>query len=484
MNKIALQRPQTTQRVLVSLILFSALSFIIIFVTLLARADENIPADLSTSEITVSRSEVFPGQQVRYKILVRNSGGAPANVILTDTLPTGLAIIPDSLSMIGTRRPYQEDHDIITGSDTVLGNDRLEISFRALVSETISIGTELSNTVEISAAGTLLTLQAPTTVISETYIYYPLVIEPLPVPSLSLVDPTNVNNNWTIGWSSVEMSSTFKYEVQEATNQAFSNPQSWMIDPPQLSKQFNHAANWINTYYYRVRVVTDSRAGSWSNSLLVAGNYEDQFSDSNSGWAMRREDTDTVINSTYYENGHFVLRMKSSYDSLLGGPLKAAPKAPYRIETKVRLSGQDNLHAYGIVFGGDWDGTTCPNSHFSSCYNTYYRLLAMWFGDSGRLKMELKRIDYHDPVNGHARGKTLISFRDVRVNSPSEGWQTWAIEVRPGGNIKVFVNGNLVGEANDNLYIHQPFFGNVASTNEYTGLKAEYDWYKVRSLLP
>jgi len=484
MNYRALQRPQSTKRVLISLILLSALSFIIIFVTLLAQADENTPADLSTSKMTVSRSEAFPGQQVKYRILVRNSGGAPATVIFTDTLPTGLAIVPNSLSMIGSRRPFQEDNGLITGSETIPGNEQLEITFRALVSDTIPVDTELSNTVEISGTGTLLTLQAPTIVISDSYIYFPHVVQPLPIPSLSLIEPTNVNNQWTIGWSSIDISSTFQYELQEATNPAFSNSQSWMIDSAQLTRQIQHTPNWLNNYFYRVRVALNDRVGLWSNAILVAGNYEDSFGDSNSGWTMRREDTDTVNNSTFYENGHFVLRMKSSYDSLLGGPLKAAPAAPYRIETKVRLTGQDNLHAYGIVFGGDWDGRTCPNSSFTSCFNTYYRLLAMWFGDNDELKMELKRIDYHDPVNGHGRGKTLISFRDVNVNKPSEGWQTWAIEVRPNGTIKVFVNGKMVGEAIDHMNILQPYFGTFATTNEYTGLKAEYDWYKVSSLLP
>jgi hypothetical protein len=218
--------------------------------------------------------------------------------------------------------------------------------------------------------------------------------------------------------------------------------------------------------------------------LYVVGNYADNFDDPNSGWILRREDTDTTENSTFYDDGHFVHRMKSGWDSMIGGPLMPAPQPPYRIESKIRLSGKDNLHSYGLVFGGDWDGRLCPNKDFTSCYNQYYRLLVLWFGNNDELKYQLKRITSHDEDNGHGRGSTLIGFREVQVKEPSGDWQVWAVEVEPDGTIKIFVNDDQVGETTDTALIDQPYFGTFSAVDEYTGLRAEFDWYSVTSLVP
>jgi hypothetical protein len=145
----------------------------------------------------------------------------------------------------------------------------------------------------------------------------------------------------------------------------------------------------------------------------------------------------------------------------------------------MRLEGVDNLQSYGIVFGGDWDGTDCPNSNYSSCFNRYYRLLAVWFGADNEMKYQLKRIDSHDPFNNHGRGTELIPFTEVLVNSPSEGYQTWAVELFPNGDIKIFVNGNLIGQTNDTVLLNEPFFGAFSSTDEYTGLQAQFDYFSV-----
>ncbi|MCZ7668403.1 MAG: hypothetical protein M5U34_15025 [Chloroflexi bacterium] len=98
------------------------------------------------------------------------------------------------------------------------------------------------------------------------------------------------------------------------------------------------------------------------------------------------------------------------------------------------------------------------------------------------MKYDLKRIDYHDPRNNAGRGDTLISTREVDVNSPAEGYQNWAVEVSPAGKIKIFVNGGLVGETTDTRYIGSPYFGSFSSTDEYNGLEAYFDWYESTAL--
>lgn len=378
----------------------------------------------------------------------------------------------------------QQDNRVLTWSDTVMENEQLEIGFSALVSDTILARSELSNTVEISGTGTILTMSVSTNVVTQTAFFFPIMVTPLPIPILNLQNPPDSNNQWTIGWSPIQFGGAFQYEVQEDTDPDFSNPQVSSFDSSTNEMDVNKSASWRNLYFYRVRVITSSLVGPWSNTLYVIGNYADNFDDPNSGWTLRREDTDTTENSTYYDDGYFVHRMKSGFDSLLGGPLMPAPQPPYRIETKVRLVGKDNLHAYGLVFGGDWDGSFCPNSDFTSCYNQYYRLLVLWFGNNDELKYQLKRIDSHDPDNGHGRGGTLIGFREVQVNEPSGGWQVWGIEVQPNGVIKIFVNDNQVGQVTDTSLIDKPYFGTFSAVDEYTGLQAEFDRYTVTSLLP
>ncbi len=483
-KNIISHQKQHQRRLLVISILSASLLFTIVVGTILAQGDVTNPANLSTSRFLASKSEAVPGDMIDYRILIENSGGVPADVVLTDTLPVGLTFVPESVSISEDRGAYQQDNRILTWTDTVMENEQLEIGFSALVSDTILVGSELSNTVEISGAGTILTMSVPTTVVTQTSLFFPLMRTPLPVPILNLQNPPNSNNQWTISWSSVQLEGSFQYEVQEDTNPDFTNPQVELKDSLTNEMNFNKSVTWRNLFFYRVRVITSSLVGPWSNTIYVAGNYADNFDDPNSGWTMRREDTDTTNNSTYYDDGHFVHRMKSGWDSLLGGPLMPAPQPPYRIESKIQLVGKDNLHTYGLVFGGDWDGSQCPNSDFTSCYNQYYRLLVTWYGNNDELKYQLKRIDSHDPDNGHARGSTLIGFREVQVKEPSHKWQVWGIEVQPDGVIKIFVNGNKVGQITDSSLIENPYFGTYSAVDEYTGLQAEFDWYKVTSLTP
>lgn len=483
-ENIISHQQQHQRRLLVISILGASLLFIVVFGTLLAQENETNQGDISTSRILASKSEAFPGDMINYRILIENSGSVPADVVLTDTLPVGLTFVPESVSISKDRGAYQQDNQILTWSDTVLENEQLEIGFSALVSDTILVGSELSNTVEISGAGTILTMSAPTTAVTQTSLFFPLMRTPLPVPILNLQNPPDSNNQWTIAWSSVQFGGSFQYEVQEDTNPDFTNPQIELKDSLINEMDVNKSVTWRNLFFYRVRVITSSLVGPWSNTIYVVGNYADNFDDPNSGWTLRREDTDTTENSTYYDDGHFVHRMKSGFDSLLGGPLMPAPQPPYRIETKVRLIGKDNLHAYGIVFGGDWDGSFCPNSDFTSCYNQYYRLMVLWFGNDDELKYQLKRIDSHDPDNGHGRGGTLIGFREVQVNEPSHKWQVWGVEVQPDGVIKIFVNDKQVGQTTDTSLIDKPYFGTFSAVDEYTGLQAEFDWYTATSLLP
>jgi len=135
------------------------------------------------------------------------------------------------------------------------------------------------------------------------------------------------------------------------------------------------------------------------------------------------------------------------------------------------------------VFGGDWNGQPCPNGNYSSCFNHYYRLMVIWYGAANNsLRVDLKRIDFHDPNDNSGQGTDkLISFKDQPVASAG-GWNKWNVKVFSNGLIQVFVNGSYVGGGVDPTYIGSPYFGVFASSNEYSGTEPWFEYFSVRAL--
>lgn len=338
----------------------------------------------------------------------------------------------------------------------------------------------------VAEEANLISSMAISTVYTSTNdynIYFPIIHKPFVPPVLFLQSAPNKNNARTVEWTGHYSDTQLTGYVLEADNNLdFVSPDVWNLDKNTTSVSHTPSTSYKNLLFYRVRPVLDSYYDVWSNLLPVVGNYRDDFNNTGSNWDMRRQDTDDVDNNVFYDGGQFVLRILGRYDYVLASPVMPAPQPPYRIDTKVRWTGVDNLHTYGIVFGGDWNGQPCPNSDFSSCFNHYYRLMVLWSGSPSKLKMQLKRIDFHDGKN-QGRGATLIDWRDVGANKPPREFQIWSIEVNPNGQIKVYINGNLVGTASDSTFIDDRYFGVLASTNEYSGLRAEFDWFQVDSLL-
>ncbi|MEJ2750960.1 MAG: hypothetical protein P8183_24090, partial [Anaerolineae bacterium] len=272
--------------------------------------------------------------------------------------------------------------------------------------------------------------------------YFPVFFKPVPVPYLNNVPEVNSNNQWTVSWTDINETGA-SYELQEYSDASFASPTT--IDAgSSLTHLISHAASVNNYYCYRVRAKVNGVYSGWSNTDCTYGNYYDSMGNSSSGWFIRRQDTDDTNNSSYYQNGTYVIKIGGRWDYAIGSSMVPAPASSYRLETSVKLiDGVDNLQTYGIVFGGDWNGQPCPNSDYSSCFNHYYRLQVIWYGSTNKMRIDLKRIDYHDENNvgrGHVK---LIDFKDVHVGNPS-GWNKWTIDVSSNGTIKVYVNGPLV----------------------------------------
>lgn len=472
-------------RLILSLLLTSFM-LVLIFKTLNAQVQEIMPPDLSGSTKEVDRPTASPGRQLHYSVVISNSGDQPAiGVQMTDTLVSEMTYVTGSLSVIGGGL-YGEQGGVITWTGAVNNDTEIMISFDTLLTETIPGGTVVTNTAIVAHDSSILELSTTTTIISDTglIIFLPLISkEPSTVIIYPIGRPTSANE-WTLSWSVSDPIGVTGYEIQEDSNPSFPNPTDYSTDPSTLSLDRQLPISNINIYFYRVRALGGFGIGAWSATQAIVVNYRDDFTDPGTGWRMRRQDTDHIENQTRYENGEFVHEMDSSWDYLIAGPMALIPAPPYRLEMRARHVEPENLNSYGMVFGGDWNAPAqCPASNFTTCFNQYYRMNIIWFGDDNhKLRVILKRIDFHDPSNNHGRGETIIDAVDVSTQGVSSAYQRWAVEVHANGTIKIFINGNFVAQTVDTAYINRPYFGTFSSTDEYAGLEAHFDWFQATAL--
>jgi uncharacterized repeat protein (TIGR01451 family) len=444
-----------------------------------------LAADLSGSTKTVSRDRAFPGQTLQYTVVISNSGDtAVQDVLITDTLPVSLTYAPNSLAYTvdnAVTTGIGESNGVISWTGVISEQGSATLYYQAVLTDTLVANDEIINTVYITGTGSLIERTTSTTIITSTTSYFPVLFNPVPTPIMDTIVRTSSSNVWTVSWDE-PVSGIEGYELQEDSDSYFNSPETFDVGTD-LSREFSPGASVNPQYCYRVRARVGSLYSSWSSAECVYGNYYDDFSSSSTGWSIRREDTDDVDNDSYYKNGTFVTKIRGRWDFAVAAPMVEAPGDSYQIRTRALFGdGVDNLHSYGIIFGGDWNGQTCPNSDFSSCFNHYYRVNIIYYADDANvLRVNLKRIDYHDEDNGAGRGITLMGYKDVKVADPSS-WNEWKITVDSDGSIGIYVNGSLVGTANDSTYIHEPYFGVFAASNEYSGTAATFDWYEVKYL--
>ncbi len=413
------------------------------------------------------------------------------SVTLTDALPMELTFVEGSLDVVGGGS-YGVVNNVITWTGAITENGgEINLMFSALVTDTVSSEDTITNTAMVTGVGEPISDEIMVDIQTTAYLFMPIIHMPVPTPIMNAIGlPTSANNNqtfqWTVSWNDVGITGA-TYVLQESTQPDFLDAVEYDMGNA-TSRIFEHTPTTnTNPYYYRVRAMANGVNSNWSNVRMQYNVFFDGFFDTSGGWVIRRQDTDDVDNRLYYEDQNMVLKINGRWDYAIASPLVQVPWNAYSVGTSVKLGGGiDNLHSYGIVFGGDWDGSTCPNADYSSCFNHYYRLNIIWFGTlptTDKMRIELKRIDYHDPVNNAGRGdRVLIPFRDVVVGNPS-GWNEWRIDVHEDGYIEVFVNGNTVGSGRDTEYIGGgTYWGIFASSNEYSGTEAEVDWFRTAPL--
>ncbi|MCA9900217.1 MAG: DUF11 domain-containing protein [Ardenticatenaceae bacterium] len=440
-------------------------------------------ADLSDSSLSVDKSSTVAGGSVQYTAVISNSGDTAVNgVVFTDTLPAEVTYQANSFASNETNATtigFGDSGNVITWTGNVESLGSVSLRYAATVTDTAMVNDVIENTINISGTGVLITRAASITIVDSFAQIMPVIGKSVPAPTLDPVQgPTASGNSWTLTWNE-PVTNVTSYQIQEANTPDFADPVVFNVGNA-MTYDFTYALSTENIYCYRVRAFVGTQASGWSNVECTVGNYLDDMSNPNSGWAIRQQDTDDTENSSYYENGEFVVKIGGRWDYALASPLAQAPKPPYAIETSIKFDPTvDNLHGYGIVFGGNWNGQPCPSASLENCFTHYYRFLVVWYGPQNSFRVQLKRIDYNDDLDNIGRGVSLVDFRDISVGD-SKGYNVWRVEVDPDGSIRVYLNGQKVASAVDGSYVNNsPYFGIMASSDEYLGAEPHVDWYRV-----
>ncbi len=371
---------------------------------------------------------------------------------------------------------------VITGSQNV-PSQTVELTPSVEVTSTVAPTptVELTTTVELTPTVELPPTQAYT-------VYFPITVTPLPKLSISISRP-NSNNQWQVSWQNGGVGAT--YRLQESQEPDFANLLSDTILPGTM-KDFQHDPSTDSKYYYRVLYAFDSMISPWSYAQVV-GAYRDDFDDPSTGWAMRRttfvEGTD-VKYGTGNEAGMLLTLVFDRWDWVLGSPMVEAPEVPYVIEYRATTHDASNLISGGISLGGDWNGQACPEvgNYYgtTNCFNHFYNFNYIFHGPISLLFERVDRL-FWCPSCGGSQVKRLGDINntwpafEVINNANGKNWHNYRVEVR-GNGLYLYIDGNYVRSFLDTNYVHEPYFGVFASTDEYKPSIWLYEYYQVTPL--
>lgn len=475
-------------------------------------AQEGVPdpqapqsADLSTSTKSVDIADPLPGDDVRYTIAVINSGvDTAAGVMLTDTLPSGVTFVDDSLSLTSTGfisgTSQAAAAGVITAAADFLGaGATMTLTFDVMVDADVISGTLITNTVQITGDGSLVSADATFTVITEPppgpqdlVLYLPHITTSLNPPVLNPIGRANSANQWTVSWS-YPNAGAVSFTVQEAKNPDFIGATETTVNG--LSLNVTQPLSWDNEYFYRVRVNAGAQSSEWSNVHSVVGGYLDQFNDVNSGWLTRYSTFIEEVRA-FYENGNLIVQSEDSWDWGIASPLRKAPPVPYAIEIRNQPAALGNLVSMGVVFSGDWSGAPCPDvssvegwyTH-QNCFTQFYNVNLinknLFAYDS--FKMLFERVEeriWCPECGGSPMKRIYPSGLEVEPipNVSQDGWNVYRIEVRET-DIRLFINGLQFYTVNGtDSWINNPYFGLFVSTDEYSNSTWRIDYIQITPL--
>jgi uncharacterized repeat protein (TIGR01451 family) len=135
-------------------------------------AYEVFPLEFSTK--SVNKSAALPGDPLTYTIALNNVETVNiTDVRVADTLPISITYISNSLT--ATSDSYGYNNGVITWTGSVNAGGAVTITFGATVSQTVPLGTSITNSAVISGGGEMITRTA--TVAVEQRLYLPVVLK-------------------------------------------------------------------------------------------------------------------------------------------------------------------------------------------------------------------------------------------------------------------------------------------------------------------
>ena len=460
------------------------------------------PANLTGSTKTASKEEVSPNGVFAYTITIVNSGDFDIPATMTDDEPANIQFLDiDCDAFISDN--CQIDAGTAEWSGTVAEGGTVTITIQAQVSGDAEPGEVIENTAQIVSAEQNFSRSVEITVDQVTssptqFIPFTLYgILPTPQPVAVTTTFPNSQNSWQLAWTSSQGATG--YEIQEANYPDFSAPTSTTVGQ-ETTLTITKQPTFNNVFYYRVRSLIGQTASDWSNVISVVGGYRDDFDNPSSGWAVRRGTNRDVLQG-FYENGKYVTMITSRWDWLVASPLRPAPRVPYVIDFEMRIISQGYVHSAGAVFGGDWNGETCPpNVSFDQwprhddCFNHFYNTNSIYNDtDISNVKMGLlfERVDKLEwrPNDGGSPLKRVgdipTGVRDYRHVDPKE-WNHYRIEVREG-SIRVYAarlgrEPEFQYEYDDTRWISSPYFGFFTSTDIIENSTWRFEYMQVMPL--
>lgn len=450
-------------------------------------AFRNIVSPNGTSDVEWSGSTMQqgnPGKTVTYTLTLHNNTGIEDtyNIVSSTLWPVTLS---DNVVTITAN----SDIEILAAVDIPTNTSNFETTLTVLTATAQS---------DADFASVTLTTTAD---FYDRYLTY--VSTHVPTPNLMATRP-NSQNDWQLQWPAVDDADG--YEIQESQNPTFATVlNTYNLGSGATSHLINvHQPSPNNVYYYRSRTIIGNQSSTWSNVVQVNGAYYDEFDNNTTGWSRRRV-TNIDQTTTFYEiepqnnKDWLIVQSLDSWDWVIASPLKPAPQPPYVIEYRIKHANLGNLVSHGFVFGGDWGGGLCPDPstvqgwyQHTACFNHFYDTNTIWFAD---LKLLFERVDQlvWCPNCGGSPMKRLGDIEGNPNNVPllnnvnPDDWNTFRIEVRPN-SIKFFANGALQSivdgsqEYTDTRYINSPYFGIIATTDEYSNSTARVEYVKITPL--
>jgi hypothetical protein len=453
------------------------------------------PANLETSTGVASAGIVSPNGVFKYTIDIRNTGDFDIPVELSGGLSPDVTLVNVDCAAV-TAYTCGLNDGALAWHGLVKSGDSVAVDIVARLNGDAAPDSTVTNTFNIVSAEQSIERSVDVVVGPQAFSltqYLPLtaLIQPDPGPVNLIAGLPNAANTWTLAWTA-SLGAT-GYEIHEANDPSFATPTPYAVGP-QTSLNITKTPSPFNVYYYRIRSLVGQKVGPWSNVVSVVGGYRDDFDNPATGWSIRRSTYLEEVKG-FYENGRYVMQIQDRYDWGIASPLKPAPRVPYVIDFEARLISLGWAHSGGAVFGGDWNGETCPPGtsfdewyKHDKCFNHFYNTNGIFY-DAIRLLFE--RVDQlvWCPDCG---GSPMKRVGDIPTGGDDyhdidpDDWNHYRIEVWPDV-IKVYaaVRGQtpqLQHEYDDTRWISSPYFGFFSSTDAHPDSTWRFEYIQVMPL--